>query len=266
MELAAALTELAYAKDWIPSSRAWYASRLGAFVTWARDHGVTELESLNAPLIRRYLDERRSAPSKTGQPLDSYTLHGHLRAIRALLNWAVAEGLIDANLPKRVALPKREQKVLAVLSDEQISRLYRAAQSTDTPARDTALLSLLLDTGCRAAELTGLRLEDVTFTPDAAWLLIRGKGRKQREVALGRRARADLHRYIVRARLRPEPREKPTTSGSTKYAIDLLLALEGSVRFGAISASISHRWPNKRYLQTQNRPLWLNWRQKLQFL
>jgi site-specific recombinase XerD len=31
-------------------------------------------------------------------------------------------------------------------------------------------------------------LEDVHLTPDDAWLLVRGKGRKQRQVALGHRA------------------------------------------------------------------------------
>jgi site-specific recombinase XerD len=93
--------------------------------------------------------------------------------------------------------------VLAVLSSEQVNRLYHAAQSTATPARDAAILSLLLDTGCRASELCGLTLDAVTFTADAAWLLVHDKGRKEREVALGRKARQDLHRYLYRARRAP---------------------------------------------------------------
>ncbi len=203
MELAAAFTELAYAKDWTPSSRRWFSSRLGAFFAWAEDQGIKDLESITAPLVRRYVDERRTAISRTGKPLDSHTLNGHVRAVRALLHWAVVEGLVDANVPKRIALPRKEQKVLAVLSDDQINRLFRAAQSTDTPTRDIALLSLLLDTGCQASEITGLTLEDVHMTPDDAWILVRGKGRKQRQVALGHKARADLARYLHRARRAP---------------------------------------------------------------
>jgi site-specific recombinase XerD len=83
---------------------------------------VTELESITAPFVPRFVDDGRTAPTKTGKPLDSHTFNGHVRAIRALLHWAVAEGLLDANVPKRVVLPKKEQKVLAILSDEQICR------------------------------------------------------------------------------------------------------------------------------------------------
>jgi hypothetical protein len=64
----------------------------------------TELERITALLVRRYIDERRTVPSRTGKPLDSHTLIGHVRAIRALLHWAVVEGIIDANVPKRIAL------------------------------------------------------------------------------------------------------------------------------------------------------------------
>src|SRR5215469_5407218 len=114
MELADAFTELAYAKDWTPSSRRWFTSRLGAFFSWAEDQGIRDLERITAPLVRRYVDERRTAPSRTGKPLDSHTLNGHVRAIRALLHWAVVEGIVDANVPKRIALPRKEQKILAM--------------------------------------------------------------------------------------------------------------------------------------------------------
>jgi site-specific recombinase XerC len=36
--------------------------------------------------------------------------------------------------------------------------------------------------------------------PDAAWILVHGKGRKQREVALGKKARLALSRYLHRER------------------------------------------------------------------
>src|SRR5260370_17961721 len=62
------------------------------------------------------------------------------------------------------------------------------------------MLAVLLDTGVRAAELCTLTLGDVTFTPDDAYLLVHGKGRKQREVPLGRTSRRLLHAYIHRVR------------------------------------------------------------------
>lgn len=129
---------------------------------------MTNIEDVTAPLIRRYVEYLRTCPTRTGKPLDSFTLHGYDRAVRTLLIWAAAEDLLDEKVPKCIALPKREQKVLQVLSDDQIARLLRAAAQSATPLRDTALVALQLDTGCHVSELCGLTLDDVTFTPDAA--------------------------------------------------------------------------------------------------
>lgn len=198
MQLAAALIEFNYAKDHTPASRQWYKSRLGAFTAWAEAEGTANVEDLTAPLVRRYIEHRRTTPAASGKLLDSHTLHGHVRAIRALLNWAAAEELLDERVPKRVALPKREQKVLAIFTPQQVDRLLRACEASEAPARDKAMLAVLLDTGIRASELCGLTLDDVTFTADDAYLLVHGKGRKQREVPLGRTARRLLHAYLHR--------------------------------------------------------------------
>jgi site-specific recombinase XerD len=200
MLLADACTELQYAKDWSQQTTLWYTKRLGLFLRWCEQQGVTTLDAVNPPLVRRYIDYLQQRPAKDGGKLDSYTVHGHVRIIRTLLFWAVSEGLIDEAIPKRIKPPRKEDKVLKVLSDAHIKLLMEAAKSTPTPLRDTALLCLLLDTGCRASELCGLQLADVTFTPDTAWILVRGKGRKQREIALGKKARLALSRYIHRER------------------------------------------------------------------
>jgi site-specific recombinase XerC len=147
-------------------------------------------------LVRRFLDERRTQPSgRTGRRLDSHALHTTARVILAWLNWLVAEGELDANVPKRVKMPRKEQKVLKVLDKRQIDRLFLAADSGPQPARDRAILAVLLDTGLCANELCSLERRDVSISPDAGYLLVRhGKGRRQREVPLGKKARLALAR------------------------------------------------------------------------
>jgi site-specific recombinase XerD len=207
MRLDITLTEFAYSKDWSPASRAWYSCRLGAFTKWCTEQDITDIEDLTAPLVRRYLDYRRTATCKTGKPLDSHTLHGHARAIRALLNWAVREELLRESTVKRSGMPKREQKVIPTLSQRQIDSFFAACDQGETAeyaARDRAILALLLDTGMRAGELCGLTLDTVYFTPDDAHCLLYGKGRKQREVGLGRKSRQLLHKYVYRYRQAPK--------------------------------------------------------------
>src|SRR5690242_2064138 len=173
MQLEDACTELRYAKDWTPQTAIWYDRRLGAFLSWCREQGALALEDVTPQLVRRYVSYLQTRTNfRSGTPLDSHTVHGHVRAIRALLFWAASEELIDEKVPKRIKPPKREQKVLQVLSDDHLARLFKAATQTDTPLRDTALLSLLLDTGCRASELCGLKLADVHFEPDTAWMVV----------------------------------------------------------------------------------------------
>jgi hypothetical protein len=47
---------------------------------------MSDIEDLTAPLVRRYLDYRRTAPTTSGKSLDSHPLHGHARVVRTLLH------------------------------------------------------------------------------------------------------------------------------------------------------------------------------------
>jgi site-specific recombinase XerD len=79
-------------------------------------------------------------------------------------------------------------------------RLFAVCAGTGFEARrDTALIMLLLDTGARRAEMTGLKLSDVDLDLDV--LLVLGKGRRERTLPFGRKAGEALDRYL-RARAR----------------------------------------------------------------
>jgi integrase/recombinase XerD len=151
-------------------------------------------------LVRRYLAYLQERPSATGKPLDSHTVNGHIRIIRTLLFWAANEELIDENIPRRIKPPRKEKKVVRVLTAQQIDLLFEAAKRTSAPLRDTALLYLLLDTGCRASELCGLLVDNVIFESERAYIIVYGKGRKQRPIRLGKKARLALARYLHRER------------------------------------------------------------------
>jgi site-specific recombinase XerD len=210
MDLTAALTEYRYSLDLTSASARWYASKLQTFTDYCTAQGVSDVEHVTAPLVRRYITLARETPSaRYGRLLSSHTLHGHARVVKAFLNWAVREDLLSANVPARVDLPKRDAKVLAIFTPAHITQLLRSCEASETPeyvARDKAIIAVLLDTGVRAAELCSLTVGRVTFTADEAYMLVDGKGRKQREVPLGRTSRRLLHAYIHRAR--PKGREQ----------------------------------------------------------
>jgi integrase/recombinase XerD len=196
MEMRAAIAEFMYSRDLSPASRLWYRARLGEFSDWLTTQDVREVEAITPGQVRGYLAHTHDHPTPKGQPRDSHTLHGYARALRAFLRWAASEELVVPSLPKKVVMPRMEAKVLPVLTERQTDAMFDACLT----ARDRAILAVLLDTGIRAAELTGLTLDRVCFSQDDAYLIVKGKGRKQREVGLGRRSRMLLHKYIHRYR------------------------------------------------------------------
>lgn len=200
MNLTDALTEYHYARDFTQQTRLWYDYHLRAFMRWADEQGVVEVEEVTTSLIRRYLSHLADVTGKTGKPLSSHTRHGTARCLRAFFNFCSDEGWVATGLNfRRGVMPKRDQKVIAVFTPKEIDSLLRACRDPENPehaARDKAILTLLLDTGIRATELCTLELDRVTFSMTDAHIIVNGKGRKQREVGLGRNSRLALHRYI----------------------------------------------------------------------
>lgn len=215
MKLSAALHSYLFSKDFTPRSLEWYESQLTAWSHWLAGHTcpvheqpISELEQVSIHHVREYLAYLKTAPSGRHDkaPISSQTLHGYARAIKAFLRWAVNEELLPPSLLKRFEMPKREQKVIAVFTREQIAQLLSACMGAYEPRyywlaeRDRAILMVLLDTGIRASELCGLTLDAVHIDKQDAYLVVDGKGRKQREVGLGVKCRNQLYRYIHRFR------------------------------------------------------------------
>lgn len=204
------------------ATQQWYLSRLNIFVNWCEDTQlhkdkehtdgrILELEHITAIELRKYIHHLSITPSKAngkeGQLLSSYTVHGHARTLRTFLNWCSQEDglekLVSEKTPKRMTMPKVEQKVIETFTDQQLKELFAACKreyAEHLQVRDATILSVLIDTGIRAAELCTLTLDHVHLDPQDAYITVQGKGKKEREVGLGIAARTILHKYIRRYR------------------------------------------------------------------
>jgi integrase/recombinase XerD len=81
------------------------------------------------------------------------------------------------------------------LSPDQVDRLLATPDGRSAAGvRDRALLELLYATGCRASEVSAMRLADLHLAE--SFCTCRGKGDKERVVPLGRRAVAALRAWI----------------------------------------------------------------------
>ena len=97
------------------------------------------------------------------------TANKHLRTIKAIFNWAIRRDYLRDNPFARLTPEREPQKVMRVLTHEEVMALLEACPS----ARWRTLIFLALTTGMRLGELRNLEWEDVDLK--RGWLVVRNK-------------------------------------------------------------------------------------------
>ncbi|HEX6957553.1 MAG TPA: site-specific tyrosine recombinase XerD [Ferrovibrio sp.] len=120
-----------------------------------------------------------------------------LSALRQFFRFLAQEGIRKDDPAALLDAPKRARPLPKILSEDEVDRLLAEARRLrDDPAeaaRLTALLELLYATGLRVSELVSLRWPP--FGDDPRFLVIRGKGGKERLVPLSQPAREAVEDY-----------------------------------------------------------------------
>lgn len=155
-----------------------YGSDLGQFLAHvAAETGVDRSELTPAHLDRAAIRGFLAGLHKQGQ--SRATAARKLAALRTFLRYLRREGLIDDDPGSLVATPKREVRMPAHLSEEEMDALLGAAETASPLGRrDRAILELFYASGLRLAELAGLDVEDVNLSAKRVRVL--GKGGKER--------------------------------------------------------------------------------------
>jgi site-specific recombinase XerD len=127
------------------------------------------------------------------------TVNTHVCALRAFCAWLATHGYLAVNPAARFKLVDRQALAApTALKDSQINALLRAAARSRHPARDLAIVQLLLQTGMRIGECAALMWEDIAFGEKSGMVTIRaGKGNKARSIPLNASARQALAEYAA---------------------------------------------------------------------
>jgi site-specific recombinase XerD len=182
-----------------------------------------DIEDLDAPLIGAFLkhleEDRGNSPR---------TRNARLGAIHSFYRFAALEHPEHAHTIARVmAIPtkRHERNTVSYLDLNEIKALLAAPDKrTWLGRRDHALLALMIQTGVRVSELTGLRIGDV-YLGTGSHIRVLGKGRKRRSPTLTGETVKVVRAWLNERRGQPEDPLFPTRQGRalSRYTVGALV-------------------------------------------
>ncbi|MDN3523982.1 tyrosine recombinase XerC [Halomonas sabkhae] len=170
-----------------PATVEAYQRDLTALLDFLDHHRIGDPGALDAALIRRFLGGERS------RGLAPRSLARRRAALSRFAEHLMTQGHLDHNPVALVRTPRVARDLPRPVDVDAL------AQFLDTPhdgsplaCRDQAMLELFYSSGLRLAELAALDLDDL----HAQRVRVLGKGRKPRQVPVGRRADQALTTWL----------------------------------------------------------------------
>jgi integrase/recombinase XerD len=120
-------------------------------------------------------------------------------ALRRFFGFLLDEGLRKDDPSSALPRPRFERPLPRILDEDEVKRMFeagenRAASGEATSVRNLALLELLYGSGLRASELVSLPRRAVR--PNQPFLMVFGKGSKERLVPISSRALAAVQTWL----------------------------------------------------------------------
>ncbi|WP_246167472.1 tyrosine recombinase [Sphingomonas piscis] len=154
-------------------------------------------ESLARPLVHADPAELSGLAERWGE-LSGATVARRAAALRRFYGFLLDEGLRADDPSAALPRPRLERPLPRILDNREVERMFeaaedRAASDEGNAVRNLALLELLYGSGLRATELVSLPRAAVRA--GQSFLILRGKGSKERLVPISGRAEAAVGKW-----------------------------------------------------------------------
>ena len=170
-----------------------YVSDLYCFKDFIQQENLPHFLCLTPDHITRYLAKRRE------QGVSASTSARELVSVKTLYRFLREEGVLTDDPTAQISPPQQKHVLPDVLSLEEVEHLL-GALDRDTPLgkRDAAMLEIFYCAGLRVSELVDLNLGDVHAS--TGFIMVRGKGGKERLVPVGEVAAERIEDYLLAGR------------------------------------------------------------------
>jgi site-specific recombinase XerD len=170
-----------------PNTVDLYREGVRQFLRWCERTGTPA--ELTKPAAQAFLADLLQSGA---QPM---TARARYQALKRFSIWLASEGERDTDALIGLQQPKLDAKVINPLSVDELRALLKACRGVEfRDRRDEAIIRLMAETGIRASECVGLRVEDVDIGRSTA-IIRRGKGGAGRVVAFTPQTAAAIDRY-----------------------------------------------------------------------
>jgi len=183
----------------------FYRGNLERFLWWLETSGVgPRISDITAATLRSFLSyvknttNRWQVGSTSSRKLPApATIDAYWRSLQSFFSWLMHQEIITAgeNPLRKVPRPKVDRKVV---KDIPLNLIREAINlwdaSTLRGARNIAIVLMLLDTGMRLSEISGIRITDLN--PDSQVVTVFGKGQKERKLRLEETSFSALKNYL----------------------------------------------------------------------
>lgn len=164
-----------------------YKQDLIKFQNFLQIHGI-DIQNSDKQIIRAFFGELQR------ERLSSSTVNRIISALKGFFSYLVRYEYIQKNPVERVKSIKGSRKLPSVLTLEEVHLLLNAPDNSFQGIRDASLFQIFYSTGCRLSELTAMNENDLDI--DKGFILVHGKGNKDRFVYLTEPAKAVLKQYL----------------------------------------------------------------------
>ena len=139
------------------------------------------------------------------------SLQRSLASLKAFHSFLVREGFCERNPTETIPMPRKPQRLPDVLSIQQVCDMLDSLNGTEPrELRDRAMLEVLYGCGLRVSELCGLDCDRIDL--DEGFVLVMGKGGKERVVPISGEAARSMQRYLQHGRPRLMKPNAPATN------------------------------------------------------
>jgi integrase/recombinase XerD len=198
--LSAFLDYLKIEKGLGPLTVAAYTTDVRQFAAYLEKHKRTLLNA-RRDHVRGFIQQLFS------NSVDGRSVGRKLSALRHLYRYLLLDKMIEHDPTLNIDSPKQWRVLPKALArdemDAMLNRSRPASHRKDNVAeaiaeRDRAMLEVFYAAALRVSEIVGVKLEDLKL--DLGYVLVRGKGDKERIVPLGKGAQDALSQYMKHSR------------------------------------------------------------------